>query len=133
MKNQNIFVMIKIKFFEFYFYCIIVEIDEHQHNTYEDTCECARLNEIVNGIGGKSVIIIRFNPDKILNKGIQIEFPQIERLELLIKTIKKELNKDYDHFIVKLIQLYYDDNYDKYKVIKKENITHIVTILYVFL
>jgi hypothetical protein len=115
-------------YFELSKHCVIVEIDEYQHNTYEDSCECARLNEIVNGIGGKSVIIIRYNPDKVMNKGIQIEFPQIERLELLIETIKKELNKDYDHFIVKLVQLYYNDDYDKYKIIKKENITSCITI-----
>jgi hypothetical protein len=115
-------------YFELTKHCVIVEIDEYQHNTYDDSCECARLNEIVNGIGGKSVIIIRFNPDKVMNKSIELDFPQIERLELLIKTIKKELNKEYDHFIVKLIQLYYNDDYDKYKIIKKENITSCVTI-----
>jgi len=44
-------------YFELLKHCLIVEVDEHQHNTYGDSCECARLNEIVNGIGGKSVII----------------------------------------------------------------------------
>lgn len=79
--------MIKIKFCEFYFYCVIVEIDENQHNTYEDSCECARINEIVNGIGGKSVIMIRYNPDKVINMNKPLEFTQTERLELLVKTI----------------------------------------------
>ena len=48
--------------------CVIVGIDENQHNTYGDSCECAKLNEIINGISEKSVIIIRYNPDKIYNK-----------------------------------------------------------------
>ena len=53
-------------------HCVICEIDESQHNTYRDSCECARINEIVTGIGGKSVIIIRFNPDTIKNKNNKI-------------------------------------------------------------
>ena len=30
---------------------------------YEESCECARLSEIVGGIGGRPVTMIRFNPD----------------------------------------------------------------------
>jgi hypothetical protein len=115
-------------YFELLKHCVIVEIDEHQHNTYGDSCECARLNEIVNGIGGKSVIIIRFNPDNIKHKNIKINIKQIERINLLVKIIKDELTKDYNNFIVKIIQLYYDDNYEIYNEIKEEDITKIVSI-----
>jgi len=115
-------------YFELAKHCVIVEIDEHQHNTYEDSCECARLNEIVNGIGGKSVIIIRYNPDTIKNNGIFINISNSDRLDLLVKTIKKELIKDYNKFVVKIIQLFYNDNYQEYKKVKKENITKLVTI-----
>jgi len=65
--------------------------DENQHNTYEDTCECSRINEIVNGIGGKPVIIIRYNPDIIKNNGKQQNIPQNDKIDLLVNTIKKEL------------------------------------------
>ena len=47
-------------YFELPTHCVIVEIDENQHASYGDSCECARLNEIVNGIGGKPVVVIRF-------------------------------------------------------------------------
>ena len=40
-------------YFELKKHCVIVEVDEHQHNTYGESCECARINEIVNGTGGK--------------------------------------------------------------------------------
>ena len=40
----------------------------------------------------------------------------------------KELVKNYETFQVKIIQLYYDDDYDTYQTIKEENITDIVTI-----
>ena len=115
-------------YFELPQHCVIVEIDEHQHNTYEDSCECSRINEIVNGIGGKSVIIIRYNPDIIRHNGKQKIISQCERIDLLVNTIKKELIYSYDTFIVKIIQIYYNDNYDIYQAIKEEIITDKVSI-----
>jgi hypothetical protein len=115
-------------YFELDKHCVIVEVDEHQHNTYEDSCECSRINEIVNGIGGKSVIIIRYNPDIVKNKGKMLDIKQEDRIGLLVKSIKEELVKEYDKFIVKIIQLYFDDNYEEYKYIKEEEITNIVCI-----
>jgi hypothetical protein len=115
-------------YFELLRHCIIVEIDEHQHIYYSDRCECARLNEIVNGIGGKSVIIIRYNPDIIRHNGKIKKYNQSDKIDLLVKTIKKELTKEYDNFCVKLIQLFYDDNYEKYKPIKREYITDTITV-----
>lgn len=119
-------------YFELAKHSVIVEIDENQHNTYDDICECARINEIVNGIGGKSVIIIRYNPDSFRNKDIDYDIDIVYRMYMLVKTIKKELIKEYNNFVVKIIQLFYDDNSvlctNKYKVKKKEDITNIVTI-----
>ena len=115
-------------YFELNKHCVIVEIDEHQHNTYTDSCECARLNEIVNGIGGKTVIVIRYNPDTTRHNGKIKKFNQSDKIDYLVKTIKKELTNDYDEFCVKLIQLFYDDNYDTYKQKKKEYITNTICI-----
>jgi hypothetical protein len=47
-----------------------------------------------------------------------------ERLNTLINVIKTELTFEYDQFIVKLIQLYYDDNEDDYMEMKMDNITN---------
>jgi hypothetical protein len=115
-------------YFELNKHCVIVEIDENQHDTYTDSCECARVNEIVNGIGGKSVIIIRYNTDKTTNNGKIINFKTSDKIELLVNKIKEEISKEYDNFIVKLIQLYYNDNNTDYKVVKEENITNLVCI-----
>jgi hypothetical protein len=41
-----------------------------------------------------------------------------DRIDLLVNTIKNELVKKYDTFIVKIIQVYYNDNYDIYQPIK---------------
>ena len=115
-------------YFELLTYCLIVEIDEHQHIFYEDSCECARINEIVNGIGGKSLIILRFNPDTTKHKGKRLKLNLSDKIDLLVDKIKEELVKDYDKFQVKLIQLYYDDDFEIYNPIKEENITNIVSI-----
>ena len=115
-------------YFELATHCVIVEIDEHQHSSYEDTCECARINEIVNGIGGRPVIIIRYNPDIVKNNGKALQISQQERITLLIQTIKDELVKSYDTFVVKIIQLYYSDNYDIYQSVKEDIITDKVSI-----
>jgi len=115
-------------YFELDKHCLIVEVDENQHNNYGDSCECARINEIVNGIGGKSVIIVRYNPDVVKNKDKVVSIKQSDKIDLLVKTIKDELVKDYNTFIVKIIQLYYNDDYDIYQNIKEENITSLVCI-----
>lgn len=53
---------------------------------------------------------------------------QSDRVELLVKIIKEELVKDYESFIVKIIQIYYNDNYDIYEKVKIEDITKVVCI-----
>lgn len=115
-------------FFELSKHCVIVEIDENQHRSYNDQCECARLNEIVNGIGGKSVIVIRFNPDQVKHGKNKLNIPIQERLEILVNVIKQELVKDLDHFQIQLIQMYYDDDLYDYKPIKEEELTSLLAI-----
>jgi hypothetical protein len=46
----------------------------------------------------------------------------------LIKTIDQELEKDYNKFVVKIIQLFYDDNNKTYENIKEEEITNLVCV-----
>jgi hypothetical protein len=115
-------------FFDLHTHCVIVEVDENQHNTYQDSCECARINEIVNGIGGKTIIIIRYNPDIVKNNGKNIAIKQCDRVDLLVETVKNELVKSYDTFIVKTIQIFYNDNYEVYQPIKEEDITDLVCV-----
>lgn len=47
---------------------------------------------------------------------------------LLVKTINDELYKNYNCFQIKLIQLFYNDNYENYKNYKVEDITSKVCI-----
>lgn len=110
-------------FFDLPTHCVIVEVDENQHKPYEDTCECARINEIVNGIGGRSVIFIRFNPDGLKHQGNRKVIKVADRLPLLVKTIKSELIANHESFKVKTIQLYYDCNLPKFVELQEEDIT----------
>lgn len=50
------------------------------------------------------------------------------RLKFLLRILRKELDKEYDTFCVKIIQLFYNDNYQKYRPKKVEYITDIVAI-----
>lgn len=115
-------------YFDLDLHCVIVEIDENQHKSYQEICECARLSEIVGSIGGRSIIFIRFNPDKIKNNKKEINIGMELRLAKLTEIINTEILKKYDVFIVKLIQLYYDDDYTEYTPIKSEDITCRVAI-----
>ena len=86
---------------------MIVEVDENQHSNYEYSCECSRISEIVGGIGDKSVIIIRYNPDNIKNKGKKVNISNSEKIDLLVETIKTELTKNYNKFVVKIKLIFY--------------------------
>jgi hypothetical protein len=43
---------------------IIVECDEDQHSDRESICENRRTMEIFGDLGGRPLVLIRFNPDK---------------------------------------------------------------------
>jgi hypothetical protein len=82
----------------------------------------------VSGIGGKSVIIIRYNPDGVKSNGKKLNINNEDKINLLVSKINEELSKEYDTFLVKIIQLYYDDNYEIYSPVKEEIITDMVCI-----
>ena len=115
-------------YFERLTHCGIVEVDEHQHRGYEDSCECERLNEIVNCIGGKAVVVIRFNPDTTRHNGKQLPLQMSDKVDLLISTIKEELDRDPTGFRVRTVQLYYDDFAGKCSPKREEDITEIACI-----
>jgi hypothetical protein len=44
-------------------YKIIIEVDEHQHNSYAENCECSRMIQLHQDYGGIPLLFVRFNPD----------------------------------------------------------------------
>jgi hypothetical protein len=89
---------------------VIVEVDENQHrgSGYTESCECARICEIVGAIGGKPVVFIRYNPDAVRFGGVVHPVKPAERIDLLVATINEELAREATKFEVRLVQLWYD-------------------------
>jgi very-short-patch-repair endonuclease len=115
-------------YFDLPTHCLIVEIDENQHREYGDSCECARISEIVSGIGGRPVTIIRYNPDVVTSRTGRVTVAQKERVTLLVDTVKRELVRQHDAFSVRIIQLYYNDALPTYLPTKEEDITSLVAV-----
>jgi hypothetical protein len=44
-------------------HCVIVEIDENQHVSYDSTCENKRLMQLFDDLGKRPLVVIRINPD----------------------------------------------------------------------
>ena len=44
-------------------WCVVLEVDEHQHNERAEFCECARMVNITQSLG-RPTLWIRYNPDK---------------------------------------------------------------------
>ncbi len=106
---------------------IIIEIDENQHSDYDCSCENKRLMELSQDIGHRSLIFIRFNPDKYYdkeNKKIPSCFSITQKTGALKINNKNKWNDrlsnlktQIDYWIqnqtdktIEIIQLYYDEN-----------------------
>jgi hypothetical protein len=107
--------------------CIIVEIDENQHQDYDCSCENKRVMEISFNLNYKSVVFIRFNPDKyadINNKVHKSCWSYTPKTNLLKVSNKKEwkyrlsvLKETIDYWIkhntdktVETVHLFYNQN-----------------------
>jgi len=75
---------------------IIVEIDEHQHKQYDQTCEERRIMELSEDVAHRPVVFIRLNPDEYYHDGefVQSAF-HISKRGIAIKRIA-EYTKRWD-------------------------------------
>jgi hypothetical protein len=105
---------------------VVVEIDENQHRGYAESCECARISEIVGAIGGKSVVFVRYNPDTVRFGGNIKIVTAAERIDLLVATVKREIQREITGFEVRLVQLWYDTPFAEAK--REMDITRLVTV-----
>jgi hypothetical protein len=112
--------------FEMLTHDVIVEVDENQHRGYEESCECARISEIVGAIGGKSVVFVRYNPDTVRFGGKVYAVTAAERIDLLVETVKKELQNAPSTFSVRLVQLWY--NGPTAEPVREMDITSLVAV-----
>ena len=112
--------------FEMLTHDVIVEVDENQHRGYEESCECARISEIVGAIGGKPVVFVRYNPDTVRYGGKVSAVTAAERIDLLVDTVKYELQNAPTKFSVRLVQLWYDGPVAVSK--QEQDITRLVAV-----
>jgi len=88
---------------------ILLEVDENQHKHYDQSCEHARMHDIVSSLrlGGNTanVVFVRYNPHEFTINDNKVKICRKERLEKLVETMKK-LSPDGPPFQVKY--LFYD-------------------------
>ena len=79
---------------------IIIEIDENEHKSYDDTCNNRRTMELSQDVGHRPIVFIRLNPDSYTldDKRINGSFSLTKTGEL--KVVKKEFNKRLNSLIV---------------------------------
>lgn len=92
---------------------LVLEVDEHQHNTRPCECEQTRMINIANSLGGPPVYFIRFNPDDFKVNGEKQEITPGKRLRTLCRWLERV--KEYSpealetQGVVNVLQLYFDD------------------------
>jgi hypothetical protein len=107
-------------------HCIIIEIDENQHKTYDCSCENKRLMQLSSDLKFKSIIFIRFNPDKYYDSSSNmvascwyVDKNGICRVKNMLEWNNRllSLNFQIDYWIknipgkmLEIVQLYYDQN-----------------------
>ena len=70
---------------------VILEVDENQHLSYAEECECIRMVNIFNSLEGTPALFIRYNPDKYRQPGKQrrvADESKGRRHEMLIRWVK---------------------------------------------
>ena len=69
-------------------WCVILEVDEEQHNSRQENCEVIRMKNIAHSLGGPRVWFLRYNPDPYRTNGKQN--PTLNtRHKTLLRTLKR--------------------------------------------
>ena len=105
-------------------HCIIIEIDENQHKLYDCSCENKRIMQLSSDIKFKTLIFIRFNPDKYFDiSGTLIEscwsvdgngisrIKNVTEWDNRLLALKTQIQYWIDNLpdkMLEIVQLYYD-------------------------
>ncbi len=100
---------------------IIVEIDENQHQNYEEICENKRIMHLSQDINHRPMILIRFNPDCYIKDNTKITSCwSINKSGICM--VKKSKSKEWDERLEKLyntINYWCDETHISDKTINK--------------
>jgi Zinc finger, C2H2 type len=71
---------------------ILLEVDENQHKHYDQSCEQARMHDVVASLrlGGtlENIVFVRYNPHGFTIDGKKVKVKRKERLDKLLETMK---------------------------------------------
>lgn len=100
---------------------IVVEVDENQHQYYDQNCEMARMNNIYIALG-LPVIFLRYNPDEVFHLYQKIDLDSQTRLAYLLKKIQEyqQLKDPQPITIERLFYDVYDHNFSQSQLIEFE-------------
>ena len=101
-------------FFDLKTHVVIVEVDEHQHSSYDASCERVRELHISEAIG-RPTYFIRYNPDAYHVNGAAVRVHKSVREKRLVQVMSECLFSDNskckdDTFLMRTVFLYYDEN-----------------------
>jgi EsV-1-7 cysteine-rich motif len=89
---------------------LAIEIDEHQHSSYQSQCEISRMKEICQAVG-MPTIFIRYNPDNYIDsQSNKSKIPKAKREQILVEWVRHcigSLPNLPDEFL-RVIYLFYD-------------------------
>lgn len=91
---------------------VILEVDEHQHRSYDSSCERSRMLNIAQGLG-INVIFIRYNPDAYVDpSGVKRTPHHNKRMEELRRWLEHCMHHSQNPALsgafVDVVHLYYD-------------------------
>ena len=101
-------------FFDMKTHVVIVEVDEHQHSSYNASCERVRELHISEAIE-RPTYFIRYNPDAYHVNGAAVRVHKNIREQRLVQVMKECLFSDEssecknDTFLMRTVFLYYDE------------------------
>ena len=73
---------------------IIIEIDENEHKSYDDTCNNRRTMELSQDVNHRPIVFIRLNPDGYTLNGNRMKGSfSLTKKNNELKVVKKEFNK----------------------------------------
>ncbi len=73
---------------------IIIEVDENEHRSYDDTCSNRRMMELYEDFGSRDLVFIRLNPDAYTRDGKRIAGAfSVSKTDGTLKFKPKELKK----------------------------------------
>ena len=85
---------------------VIVECDEHQHKSYNPTCEWGRMDEIIDEFKAGKIVFIRWNPHSYVAENRDNQKKRMEKLSnVILETVNK---KELPH--ISVIYMYYDED-----------------------